>query len=463
MAIPAMGGPERKVGEADFDGSLVGTLDWSPDGQWLLITKRPSADRGTALALLSFEAGEIRQFTSPLGRETDNVGSFAPDGHALAFLRTQAGQRRLMVLKLSRSLEAVGNATEISFPHTITYVCWTADSHDLLFAADHGADPMLWRMPASGKSPPRLLSFAGSALFPAVSRQGNRMAFLRFSNESHLWSLELDSKGQPVGPAAKVFASTRAEFVPRFSRDGSKVAFRSTRSGSFAIWLCDSGGANCFQVSPAGTDAANPDWSPDGKWIAFNTHGDSGNEIDLVRSEGGRSKLLTRGTSEFDGAGVPRWSRDGQWIYFHCGSRRQICRVASSGGEAQPVRGAEGVFADESPDGKWIYFSSGGDASPSPLKRVPVSGGTASEVVSQVAGQNWVVTTTGVWYMTPTVNGGSDIRYLDNATRSARTVFRTEKPVQAGLAMAPGERRIVFAQGGTAVPGSDIMLVENFR
>jgi serine/threonine protein kinase/Tol biopolymer transport system component len=477
MAVPALGGPERKIGDFDFDGAVSGTLDWSPDGQWLLITKRPAADRGTGLALLSFETGEIRQITSPEGQQPDNLGAFAPDGHALAFLRRRAGQPRLMVLPLSRSLEPAGNPMEIPFPQPVTYVCWTADSRGLIFAAGPSEGSMLWRMPASGKSSAQLLSYAGNALFPAMSRQGNRMAFQRFSSESHIWALELDSKGQPTAPAEKAFASTREDYAPRFSRDGSKVAFHSDRSGGFAIWVCESSGANCFPVSPHGAHATNPDWSPDGKWIAFNTQGESGNEIDLVRSEGGRPKRLTRGTDELEGAMFPRWSHDGQWIYFQCGAGPQICRVPSSGGEAQAVRGADGVFADESPDGEWVYFSSGPaapgqsnqfiitvrDAEPSPLKRVPVSGGAASEIVSAVAGRNWAVTQSGVWYLTPSVNGSSEMRYLDAAAGATRTVFRTDKPVHAGFAISPNQRRVLFTQGGTVPVGSDIMLVENFR
>src|SRR6266567_5595313 len=136
----------------------------------------------------------------------------------------------------------------------------------------------------------------------------------------------------------------------------------------FAIWVCETGGANCFPVSPPGPLAANPDWSPDGKWIAFNTFGESGSEIDLVRSDGAQAKLLTRGAPGFEGATLPRWSHNGQWIYFNCGATH-ICRVASSGGEAQPVSTPEGYFPEESPDGRYIYFITEGGVRWSRLNR----------------------------------------------------------------------------------------------
>jgi serine/threonine protein kinase/Tol biopolymer transport system component len=476
-AVPATGGTERKVGNFDFDRAAMGTLDWSPDGKWLLITRRPAADRGTGLALLSFEGGEIRQITSPQDQQPDFLGAFAPDGHALAFLRMRVGRPRLMVLPLTRSLEPAGNPIEIQVPQPVTHVCWTADSRELIFAAGPSENSMLWRMAASGKSPAQPLSYAGNGLFPTISRQGNRMAFLRFSNESHIWSLELNSNGQPAGPPEKAFASTRADYAPRFSRDGNRVVFHSDRTGGFAIWVCESSGANCYSVSPPGAHATNPDWSPDGKWIAFNVQGESGNEIELVRSEVGRPTRLTRGPAGFEGAMFPRWSRDGQWIYFQCGMRPQICRVPSIGGEAEAVRGAAGFYADESPDGKWLYFSRGiaapwqaeqflvttRDTDAAPLSRVPVSGGEASEVVPEVAGRDWAITQTGVWYLTPSWTGTSELRFLDAATGATRTVLHTDKPVHAGFAISPDQRRVLFSQGGTVAAGSDIMLVENFR
>jgi Tol biopolymer transport system component len=123
------------------------------------------------------------------------------------------------------------------------------------------------------------------------------------------------------------------------------------------------------------------------------------------------------------------------------------------------------LFPDESPEGKWLYFSTGGELRPGRLKRVPVSGGEASEIVSQVFGRNWALTGTGVFYMAPprTINGSSDLRYLNIASGATRTVFRTNEAVRAGFAISPDQRRIIFSQGRKAMGEADIMLVENFR
>jgi len=48
MAVPALGGPERKIG--DVFGQRV---SWSPDGRWLAA----NVERG--LALINFASGEV--------------------------------------------------------------------------------------------------------------------------------------------------------------------------------------------------------------------------------------------------------------------------------------------------------------------------------------------------------------------------------------------------------------------
>jgi hypothetical protein len=140
----------------------------------------------------------------------------------------------------------------------------------------------------------------------------------------------------------------------------------------------------------------------------------------------------------------------------------QICAIPVEGGEPRPIRGAKGYFADESPDGKWLYFSSGGMAGPSPLSRVPVEGGAAEVVLPEVGGRNWAVTQTGVWFLTPSTNPQSLLQFYDFATKSTRTVYRTERRVYAGFALSPDGRRVLFTQLDTD-GAADVILGENFR
>jgi len=86
----------------------------------------------------------------------------------------------------------------------------------------------------------------------------------------------------------------------------------------------------------------------------------------------------------------------------------------------------------------------------------------AEAVLPEVAGRNWVVTQTGVWFLTPNTRPESLLQFYDFATRSTRTVYRTARQVYAGLAVSPDDRRVLFTElDGES--GADIMLGENFR
>ena len=60
---------------------------------------------------------------------------------------------------------------------------------------------------------------------------------------------------------------------PRFSPDGSSIAFISDRDGNFNLWLMDPDGSNTRQVSKEGDREVNsPAWAPDGQYVYVRKH-----------------------------------------------------------------------------------------------------------------------------------------------------------------------------------------------
>jgi Tol biopolymer transport system component len=169
---------------------------------------------------------------------------------------------------------------------------------------------------------------------PALSRRGNRLV----SEQRELWSTDIwrapgpHPAGDGFSPG-KLIASTWPDHHPQFSPDGKRIAYLTGSSGNLEIGVCDEGGHACTQLTSMASDEhQNPRWSADGRQIAFNAEGD----IYLVRSDGGNPRLLTSETSVDI---LPSWSRDGGWIYF--GSDRsgtwQVWKAPSEGGQAVQV------------------------------------------------------------------------------------------------------------------------------
>src|SRR5438552_1348192 len=85
-------------------------------------------------------------------------------------------------------------------------------------------------------------------------------------------SLKSRQSLKPLIKASALISSTRDSLAPQYSPDGKRVAFMSIRSGSEEIWICDSDGANLIQLtSLGGPSVTTPRWSPDGTKIAFDS------------------------------------------------------------------------------------------------------------------------------------------------------------------------------------------------
>jgi Tol biopolymer transport system component len=87
---------------------------------------------------------------------------------------------------------------------------------------------------------------------------------------------------------------------------------RGRRKLATAIFVLDADGGNLRRVTPMRLNAGNPDWSPDGERIVFNSsfEGQGRVEIYTVRSDGTGLRREPRRSYSFE----PVWSPDGTRI-----------------------------------------------------------------------------------------------------------------------------------------------------
>jgi len=102
-----------------------------------------------------------------------------------------------------------------------------------------------------------------------------------------------------------------------------------------------------------------PNWSPDGKTLAF--VGLRGGEWDIytIPASGGEEQRLTTGCGLDDG---PDYSPDGDFIYYNsfCSETMEIWRMRSDGSRAEQLTRDtySNWFPHPSPDGRWVVFLS---------------------------------------------------------------------------------------------------------
>ncbi len=469
--MPAIGGPERQVAETSPPewGEHVIRIAWHASGHWLVVPDRASSAEPHALFLVSVETGEKRKLTSPpLGIKGDVQPAVSPDGSAVVFARfTSEGMSDLYLLELSDTLIQKGDpkrltSDEIAGPQSPV---WMPDGRGILFTA--GAifpDMTLWKLPLSrpgwrpGKA--QRLAFAGEDVHrPAVSRQG-QLAFEKWNALGpSIWRLEVSgaAEGKVAGkPPVCLIASSRLDLnqTPQYSPDGKRIAFGSNRSGSHEMWVCDADGSNATQLTSfRGPYTAGPKWSPDGKWITFDYRSGRKPAIYVLNSHGGVPHRLTSG--QVDG-----WSRDGKWIYFTSdnSAEHQVWRMPPDGGDATQVTKNDGANVVESPDGNPLYYYKGDNEDVGSIWSESVARGKEVQLIHSVCPRGFVVVQQGIYFLPD----GHHIAFFSFATQKSVTLLKVEQEVGWGLSLSPDSRWLLYPQL-TSVEWSDLMLVENIR
>jgi Tol biopolymer transport system component len=281
---------------------------------------------------------------------------------------------------------------------------WTSDGRELIFPSARGRRRELWRVAASGSGKPvRLAGVGEDASAVAIALHGQRLVYQRSSLSLNLWKIPIEA-GEGGAPV-RVTSTTAVDTYPNYSPDGRRIAFESDRSGINEIWVCDADGSNAVQVTSFGKGwSGSPRWSPDGRTIAFDSNVAGNFNIHVIRSEGGRPIRVT--TNNADNT-TPNWSRDGQWLYFASTrtGRNETWKVSPDGTSETQITTDGGYSGVESVDGKYLYYKSEPNVA-SPLWKKPVGGGPPSKVIDSVLWRLVTVTEKGIYFRMPTFELG---------------------------------------------------------
>lgn len=113
------------------------------------------------------------------------------------------------------------------------------------------------------------------------------------------------------------------DIQPRFSPDGSHIAFTSDRAGGDNFWVMDADGANPRQVTRETFRLLNgPAWTPDGQYLLARKHFSStrslgAGEVWMYHISGGSGLQLTkRKNDQQDQGNEISVSPDGRYVYF---------------------------------------------------------------------------------------------------------------------------------------------------
>jgi hypothetical protein len=328
-------------------------------------------------------------------------------------------------------------------------LAWFGESQGLAYSTG-----ILYRVPLHGALASERIGLAAPlALFPTVSHQLHRLAFAHGIDDRDIWKLE---EGRPPVP---FIASNVTDQDAQFSPDGTRIAHVS---GELMVTRAD--GSNPVQLTDRlGRQVGSPKWSPDGRWIAFDSQGQDGNwDVFTIDAAGGPPRRFTTDPSNEH---RPSWSRDGRWIYFASDrtDRFEIWRAPAQGGRAVQVTDAGGHTCAEALDGRTLYYAKA-RVPQQPLFARLLDGGPEKRVVDEILGRTFAVVEDGVYYFARTEAASvSSLRFLDIARGRTREVARLELAVAAGVGLTVSPDRKAFLFTAYKPDNADLFMIENFR
>ncbi len=239
-------------------------------------------------------------------------------------------------------------------PASDSQPAWSPEGTQIAFNStrddgDGTGDWDIYRMNAAGNGE-RLLTTNNTVndLEPYWFPSETKIAFRReeeveVATSSNIWVLTLDENGNPTGEQ-RLTTNPAIDIMPAVSPNGKLIAFASNRitagnpEGDYEIYVMKALPESATNVPKQLTKNNqmrdwNPDWSPSGTQIVFESNRDGDDEIFVMNADGTGQKNLTNnsGFSDID----PVFSPDGRKIAFErqnpTSSVRDIYRMRADG------------------------------------------------------------------------------------------------------------------------------------
>jgi TolB protein len=205
----------RKATDSSTTGSIVGPLDWSPDGHLIAFASGSSSQ--TNIMLLTPKTGKVRQLTNLPGRATSPVWS--PDGSTLVFtIATTDGPTSRSAL-YTMHFDGTGISQITHGDGGDTRPAWSPDGSQIAFVRMTDQQSALFVINADGTNARQLAAAPAGQMFdyPSWSPEGRSVLFVRHAlsnSKSDSAALEaIDAGGENLRTLSTTLAPDSWPFI----------------------------------------------------------------------------------------------------------------------------------------------------------------------------------------------------------------------------------------------------------
>jgi len=406
LRIIGFNGSNPKVLYSNYDLEKVNPLDWSPDGEYIL-AELISKDKTRKLVMISVADGSIRVLKSfdklPRG-DGFRIGElFSPDGHHVVFDSQQKNSSKRDIFLLST--DGDHEVALVEHPADDFVLGWAPDGKSLIFISDRTGTVSIWAIRISEGRPqgePVLIKKDMGDIWPKGFDKKGSFYYASETVVSDVYTAVIDTQTHEIqsNPKKASESFVGSAITPDWSPDGRFLAYLSDAGDLKSVLIIRSKENGKERKIHPELRYIQPGtcWSPDGNYILSvgrETDGQEGfYKIDVNRGNFTSILKLDKG----DTVGAPVWSQDGRKIfYMHKDPQQEMASIMMydlTSKEKMEIHRDnfqryywEGrpFFPQDlvlSPDGKFLAFNvRDRDTLESILKVIPVSGGEAREVV----------------------------------------------------------------------------------
>lgn len=302
----------------------------------------------TVIALGGFAlAVRMRKGSGPTPAKQGPVAPAAIPGHGIILFQSRVDELwQIFSLDLSS-----GARTRLTrSPADDNYPSASPDGSWIVFESTRDGSKAVWLMRADGTGAERLTDAGRDCTAPNWGSGGSSILYnCPQSGREQIFVLELNPRRERM-----ITNSFWPSILPAVPPDGSAIAFTRSKLG-WDVYRMNPDGSGATALTSEGGNC-RPDWSPDGKRIAFVSDvADGKGDVWTMDADGGNKVRVTAGDDSYDYN--PAWSPDGQWIVYETtkGTKRgpwSLAVIPAGGGTPALLTppGADDRYPDWAPE-----------------------------------------------------------------------------------------------------------------